>query len=587
MVKRKRQVCMYDGKCYRKNSKHFEEFDHPIQRPDKKQKEKDVKENENAKLFPQLSEEVECGFIQLREPYTKVEIKMFSLVQAILYKSDWFNKLNDEEIKKKWIEEAQVQQFEDSMIEYMFDKLKHEISETKDIGTIASPFHSIFQSDTLINDSLKKKLLKQVVELEKLPKDYHPFSNNLVLDLIHPSLYCLVGDVTPISKEKIEQRNVPISLWLKESTPMTIPKVEVPPPEEFYQEYVEELHPDYITLTKTNFISDKFQWLPSDISVSKEGKVQFESYINNLHPLKFKELYSCLEQILEKFIPMFELVLGNNGGEIISSIYHNALYDDGFDQKFGDDYEDYLDNYDEEELQAKGSFFNEKYQPRKLNSMKLKGRNLQVIVKMANIELTPDSPSYEGGSWHMEGMENEKIVATGIYYYEKENISQSVLSFRQAVAQPEDQGQDFGQIFGYGFESELNQEIGSINAIEDRCIAFPNYYQHLVQPFELKDKSKNGHRKILVFFLIDPNYDIVSTRRVFPQQKDWILPAYETVFQSILPKEVVEIIVGFSSDSMSEQQAKDYRLELMDERKKVVEEQDGTVFNRPCSLCEH
>lgn len=30
-------------------------------------------------------------------------------------------------------------------------------------------------------------------------------------------------------------------------------------------------------------------------------------------------------------------------------------------------------------------------------------RGLQVIVKLATIYLTPDKPSYEGGSWHVEG----------------------------------------------------------------------------------------------------------------------------------------------------------------------------------------
>ncbi len=30
-------------------------------------------------------------------------------------------------------------------------------------------------------------------------------------------------------------------------------------------------------------------------------------------------------------------------------------------------------------------------------------RGLQVIVKLATICLTPEKPSYEGGSWHVEG----------------------------------------------------------------------------------------------------------------------------------------------------------------------------------------
>lgn len=34
---------------------------------------------------------------------------------------------------------------------------------------------------------------------------------------------------------------------------------------------------------------------------------------------------------------------------------------------------------------------------------------LQVIVKLANIRLTPEKPVYEGGSWHVEGQMNENM----------------------------------------------------------------------------------------------------------------------------------------------------------------------------------
>lgn len=30
-------------------------------------------------------------------------------------------------------------------------------------------------------------------------------------------------------------------------------------------------------------------------------------------------------------------------------------------------------------------------------------KGLQVIVKLANIQLTPEKPNYDGGSWHVEG----------------------------------------------------------------------------------------------------------------------------------------------------------------------------------------
>jgi hypothetical protein len=36
-------------------------------------------------------------------------------------------------------------------------------------------------------------------------------------------------------------------------------------------------------------------------------------------------------------------------------------------------------------------------------SVDLRDMKLQVIVKLANIVLTPDKPTYAGGEWHVEG----------------------------------------------------------------------------------------------------------------------------------------------------------------------------------------
>jgi len=43
-------------------------------------------------------------------------------------------------------------------------------------------------------------------------------------------------------------------------------------------------------------------------------------------------------------------------------------------------------------------------EPKKLNLREQFGKHgLQVIVKLANIELTPENPKYHGGVWHVEG----------------------------------------------------------------------------------------------------------------------------------------------------------------------------------------
>ena len=47
----------------------------------------------------------------------------------------------------------------------------------------------------------------------------------------------------------------------------------------------------------------------------------------------------------------------------------------------------------------------------------LRGRTVQVIVRLVTIRLSPSQPSYGGGAWRIKGMRNESIVAAAISYY--------------------------------------------------------------------------------------------------------------------------------------------------------------------------
>lgn len=58
---------------------------------------------------------------------------------------------------------------------------------------------------------------------------------------------------------------------------------------------------------------------------------------------------------------------------------------------------------------------------------------LQVVFKLANIHLMPSGSKYEGGSLHIEGAPNDRIVATALFYYDCENITESVLTFHHPV----------------------------------------------------------------------------------------------------------------------------------------------------------
>jgi len=229
----------------------------------------------------------------------------------------------------------------------------------------------------------------------------------------------------------------------------------------------------------------------------------------------------------------------------------------------------------------------------------LAGRRLQVIVKLANIELTPDKPQYEGGSWHVEGMENESIVASGIVYLYTDNITDSYLSFRHAcklIAPEQDDSYSPSIAWGLSRDGQLCQQLGSVHTKAGRAVCFPNIFQHQVQPFELKDNTRKGVRKILVFFLVDPNIRIVSSATVPPQQRQWHREYQSQVVSSAvesssgLIRDVAAIVADYAFEAdgtIDHKSALRHRRKLMKERKYFVQENNEQLFERPYSFCEH
>lgn len=64
-----------------------------------------------------------------------------------------------------------------------------------------------WQSDTLIDKNLHDELVAGVSVLENVPdakKDWHPGSNNQVLDLVHPSLFCFVANRSKVLSKPTE-----------------------------------------------------------------------------------------------------------------------------------------------------------------------------------------------------------------------------------------------------------------------------------------------------------------------------------------------------------------------------------------------
>ncbi|OKI94946.1 hypothetical protein AMK18_29215 [Streptomyces sp. CB01249] len=482
------------------------------------------------------------------QPRTLRELEMIACSAHLRTKPGWSEKMHDTAIAAKWTREAIDQGLTEAQVRHVLAELAH-YAELRDArtGIEVSAVDGVWQSDTLIDAELRSRLREAVRVLEEVPeeeKDWHPGSDGQVLDLVHPSLFCLVRDVSGGPERAWEN---PANPWAK------------------YE------------------FSDRFQWLPTDVDVSADGEAAFRSYVNNVHPEDHRELAAVLPELFGRMLPLLENVLTDLRHPRPPRIKANPYgwYDSEPEHPDEDDFSD-KDAYGDA-LEAYEAAVDDWYQNRRpvvpdapeftapepvdaSDRVVLRGRRLQVIAKLATIHLTPEKPEYAGGSWHVEGMLNERIVSTGIYYWDSDNITDSRLSFRTALHEPDyEQNDNNGVSDVYGLEDDdpMNQVLGAAPTPAGRCLAFPNVLQHQVGSFRLADPSRAGHRKILAFFLVDPSETIVSTSDVPPQQP-WA-----------------------DTSTMTLEEAKAYREELMRERKFFVNEHNEQLFEREFSLCEH
>ncbi|KAJ7367659.1 hypothetical protein DFH08DRAFT_829051 [Mycena albidolilacea] len=531
------------------------------------------------------------------QPRTLAELRMYALSWAIRSKPEWQRKIDDASIIEKWRKEALDQQADlpveerltPNMVNYVLTELAAYARLSDPVSGIeCGPFDAIWYSDRLIPTDLADRLRTAVAGLESVPdesKDWHPGSNGQVLDLVHPSLYCIVYGRTHFRDNS-------------NFTPF------MPPPGKDGQ------------ITAEHSRSGRYSWLPSDFSVATDGSVKLtSSYINNLHPTKQKPLYPVVEAVISSFVPLFERVLSQINGE------KQDLYRDitpGFGRiKVGRTYgtwAGYNAKYcgisvpciwvkaDELSVSRKkaAKFLPEAFEEytgeleKTIVPYSLRGRTIQCIVKLANIHLTVDNPKYPGGSWHVEGMLNERIVASGIYYYDEENITESQLAFRVTTGAPVYHEQDDDKcmdiLYGLKRDTPCYQDLGSVVTSAGRALAWPNIYQHRVSPFRLLDPTKPGHRKIIAIFLVDPSINpIASATNIPPQQSDWVFEALEDPTSTFarLPSELaITIQEGFSDGLMSRAEAEYHRLELMKERTQFIGGH-GRELKHSFNMCEH
>jgi hypothetical protein len=251
----------------------------------------------------------------------------------------------------------------------------------------------VLKSDNAIPPNLKQELRSAVARLEDVPdqnKDWHPGSDGRVLDLVHPSLFPLVyGRSRILPNSTIDLENCLQSIGEGNIIPSPMDEDNV--------------------YNRDPFISHRFQWLPSNVSFPN-GLAKIDSYINNLHPRDHRDLYHVIEKVIDKAVPFWNIVCQSHHNGRISRDPRICLSLGDFTPSSIDERE--LSQIPEAPVDNIPRVI-DKGGPGEFDQLMLKSedvedkfaflgngdKNLQVIVKLANILLTPDKPYYDCDDW--------------------------------------------------------------------------------------------------------------------------------------------------------------------------------------------
>jgi hypothetical protein len=164
----------------------------------------------------------------------------------------------------------------------------------------------VAKSDTLVTKELHEALRAAFDTLKvdhTVSPDWHPNSDDMVQDLVHPSMYPFVYDRTGAHQEEC--------VGLQDAgTGKTVPKDDWqcdPVRDRFsYGVGGGDVPPQYWSQT--------YQWLPANVAFQDDGSVKFTSYINNLHPQKYASIYRTIEKMIETSLPMWDQCLAMGSG---------------------------------------------------------------------------------------------------------------------------------------------------------------------------------------------------------------------------------------------------------------------------------
>ncbi|KAK5991331.1 hypothetical protein PT974_09612 [Cladobotryum mycophilum] len=277
------------------------------------------------------------------------EVAMMMLMDRLTDEPNWHEKTFDEASVEKWRVEASEQSEDALFARIMLGKEREKIpkprsriissqafefciAELRDkagyfaksglIPTLDAGGNTIVKADCLMESSLCDELIKAIDTLRRDQEgniDWHPRSDDMIQDLVHPSMYPFVWNRSPfIQEETVGVSTALDSVGQGQAIQFIEPETEPAPYPARVVEDIMKRKPNY--KYKPSYLfgsgeilpifwSTEYQWLPSNVAFRDDGSANITSYINNLHPVRYREIYTAIEHAIDKAIPAWDQCL--------------------------------------------------------------------------------------------------------------------------------------------------------------------------------------------------------------------------------------------------------------------------------------
>ncbi|KAM0513369.1 hypothetical protein ACHAPE_007831 [Trichoderma viride] len=421
------------------------------------------------------------------------ELCMLKVIEEITEKPDWSNNVRNSHVTTNWKKEIlaldwskhiKYADFTSSMAEKCIQelKLKADIYEKTGLIPVLDDSACVIKSNTVVSDGLKKAFAGIATELRYVDSYSCLYNGGLLVHQAHTSLCPLVYGRSRI----LPSRTIKHSNCLQACGEGDI----IPRPRDT------GLDVEY----KFCLYDNSYQWLPFDVTISKKGNARIDSYINNLHPVKDKKLYSIISKAINHALPAWDIVYrwphrfsfqripgaileakcearqasleyerratakaqrtdkvksvqtgiqaNTDTGEAAKcqdcqpldlKLEHNESEATTFIEEEPSISKWFIDTHPIELPEPSALHFRLSPSDVKSSGFFYEKRRIQVMVGFGEIQLTPENPEFVGDIWETDGQLNEHIVSTAMFCYDVENITDSFIYFG-AIADGENLG---------------------------------------------------------------------------------------------------------------------------------------------------